>query len=253
MPEPTGALSHGNIGVLKLLMQALDGANGAGRDKWQFAVAKAELEAAGATSSDLCWLVSQRLVDPAVEVTRPGERERTFHSAADTLDAHVCFVLSHLGKVYLEQNGLAHGAPPAAAKRQSKRKPNRADDRPAKRANGPPEDTEGPAEHAAQPTPQWRPLEGELYFRGERVRRPSRKKARLVEHLLDGFAKAKWARSILNPFDDPGAAREQLKEAVRRLNDSLLIDTLRFHVSRDGMTAWWEDRANTSAGNRTEA
>jgi hypothetical protein len=109
----------------------------------------------------------------------------------------------------------------------------------------------------ASPTPEWRARQGELHFRGELARRPGQKKARLVERLLDRFAEENWARSILNPFDDPVVAREQLKEAVRRLNDSLLIDTartlLRFRSPSSPIgTDSTHPRRDEAMGRRTE-
>lgn len=92
-----------------------------------------------------------------------------------------------------------------------------------------------------QPLPDWRPLEGALYFRNQLARRRGRKSAALEESLLAAFAEANWAHAIANPFTDPYEGEAQLIEAVRRLNNHMLVATLRFHAYENGRIAAWED------------
>jgi hypothetical protein len=107
--------------------------------------------------------------------------------------------------------------------------------------------------NGATPTPEWHPLEGELYYRGELARRRRRKVARLEERVLGAFEEVHWARVIKNPFAGESVdAPEQLIEAIRRLNDSLLVGSLRFHAQDDGALAWWEDCEPSAAGDASE-
>lgn len=224
MSDPNRPLSEGKITALKLLKQALDDAEDAGQNIWQFAIRKANLLRSGATVNDLRWLLSRHLIDQAGELTKRGDDQRSFFKITGLhLPDDACFILSHGGKVYVERNGL---------------------EAPVLRDKGDDVASLSRIAPCSSPTPEWRHIEGELCFRGEVVRRRGRKAARLEETLLAQFAKANWASSIANPFRGPRARRRaRLIETVRRLNESLLGCTLRFHARNNGEVALWEDCA----------
>jgi hypothetical protein len=245
MPDPHRPLSQGKITALKLLKEALADAEDAGHDRWQFAIRKDALLAAGSSASDLRWLLSSRLIEEAIEITALKSSERVFRAAPPlALPADGCFVLTYGGVVYVESHILgakgsatAGGEPtprPRAARRRTRRR-----SRPLKPSDEPPSDSQESLAEA--PRPQWHPLEGDLYFRGRLVRRCGRKTAKIEERLLEAFADATWNRRVANPFGHRLEDRQQLKEAVRRLNTSLRGALLRFHVRRDGAIAYWQD------------
>lgn len=276
----SGPLSDGKLVALTLLNQARDDAEDARQEVWQFAIRKAVLVTAGATESDLRWLLSRRLIDQAGEITKRGDSERKFSKLTGlNLPENGCFILSYAGKAYVEQPHLPTG--PASSKlaatigarvaragdRKRRREPIAADDAGTKRKatkqqhrvrsvtdarsdRSPilPPTSMGDGKPGALDVPEWRAIEGKLYFRGELARRRGRKAARVEEFLLGAFAQADWAQAILIHFPSgPIESPEQVKEAVRRLNDHMLIGSLRFHVHHDGEIVSWEDlaRANT--------
>jgi len=272
MPDPNRPLSEGKIAALKRLKSAYDDAEDIGEPASQLAVRNRELIAGGAAASDLQWLMKLRYVEHLYDVTREGRSRRQFIAATGApLRDNSCFVLSHSGKVYVERNlerraakkrALADAAdrmasdaaPPDAAR--TKRAPPAAprQQRPASTASRPRRSSgaEAPSangESGVSPVPDWRAVQGELYFRGRLARRRGPKSAKLEESLLAKFSRARWARSISVRIPRrPFKTREQLKEAVRRLNDHMLVETLRFHVHQDGPIVWWEDRVIDATG-----
>lgn len=239
MPDANRPLSEGKIVALKLLKQALDDARDVRRDRWQFAIRKETLLDAGATVNDLRWLISCRLVEEAREITGPSDPCRVFGGVVDlALHNGACFVLSHGGRVFVRR----HLEGRAARKRKSRRRRRALRRHDAQRASSAC-NSHGNTPPAEAPRLEWRPAEGELHFRGELAWRRGRKVARFEELLLERFTTVNGGCSVANPFGDALEASQQLKETVRRLNKSLLVPTLRFHVHHDGASASWEDRA----------
>jgi hypothetical protein len=93
-----------------------------------------------------------------------------------------------------------------------------------------------------RPLPVYERLTGRLRFRDTLVHERKRKPAPLVETLLLRFNEAGWPEALESPLPegvfDP---RQQLIEAVRRLNKGLRGTLIRFHVR--GSVITWEDRA----------
>lgn len=100
-------LSTGKLVALERLVDAWADASDAKRPVWQFAVKLHRLLTAGATESDLRWLIARRYAEQALEVTRPGDDERGFSAVtALTFAENVCFVISHAGLVFVRQQGI---------------------------------------------------------------------------------------------------------------------------------------------------
>ncbi len=245
MPDPNRPLSEGKLAVLKRLKLARDDADDIGEDVRQFAVNINELVAA---KSEVLWLMKARWVHHFYDVTRDGESRREFRAATDApLRDNSCFVLSDLGRVYVERhilaaNGVAQDDRKPKPSRRARERPKPRQRRGLKLSGEP--CSSGQASASPRPLPDWRPIEGELHFRGELVWQCGRKGAVLVELLLTRFAPG-WPESIVNPFGDTAEAHQQLKEAVRRLNNTLRGSLLQFHVRRNGGLALWKDCAMT--------
>jgi hypothetical protein len=92
-----------------------------------------------------------------------------------------------------------------------------------------------------RPLPVYERLTGKLRFRDTLVHERKLKPAPLVETLLLRFNEAGWPEALESPLSegvfDP---RQQLIEAVRRLNKGLRGRLIRFHVR--GSVITWEDR-----------
>lgn len=98
-------LSAGKIVALQRLMQAYADAKDTKKPVWEFAVRLPGLLEAGATETDLRWLVARRYVEQAVEETRGGATERSFRLAtALTFGEDTCFVLSEAGGTYVKHH-----------------------------------------------------------------------------------------------------------------------------------------------------
>jgi hypothetical protein len=101
-----------------------------------------------------------------------------------------------------------------------------------------------------RPHPVFDRLTGKLRFRDTLVRERTRKPAPLVEMLLLRFDEAGWPEALEAPLPegvfDP---RQQLIEAVRRLNKGLRGKLMCFHVR--GSVITWEDRAADVENGRT--
>lgn len=83
---------------LRILLEAFEEAAKAKRSRWNFAVKRTELHAAGAAAGDLRWLLSNRYVRHAVEKTKRGSRRRAFVRRGEILfHARSCFVLTEAG------------------------------------------------------------------------------------------------------------------------------------------------------------
>jgi hypothetical protein len=94
-PEQGARLGPG----LRILLEAFKNAAAAQRKPWDFAVKRAALRAAGLTPDDMRWLFARKLVQHAVEKTKPGSKRRVFGRRGKIL-LHVrsCFVLTEEGE-----------------------------------------------------------------------------------------------------------------------------------------------------------
>jgi hypothetical protein len=89
--------------------------------------------------------------------------------------------------------------------------------------------------------PRSDPETSDLWFREQVVRQRSRKAAPLEEALIAAFQRAGWVHGIPYPLNGAADPGDQTAAVVRRLNGSLELDWLRFHLF--AKRVWWEDRA----------
>lgn len=84
--------------ALTLLLDAFDYSQRTDRDRWEFAVDIQDLHATGLAKNDLRFLVRQKLVEHAAEVTLLGRDGRQFQSTGDlTFTERTCMVLTPSG------------------------------------------------------------------------------------------------------------------------------------------------------------
>jgi len=92
----------------------------------------------------------------------------------------------------------------------------------------------------AKPKPVWDPVHRELWYRGVLVRPPFRFDA-VAMMILDKFQNQKpsWPRWVEDPLPpNPDTQRDRLKDAIRTLNDNLVI--LRFRSDGKDTGVIWE-------------
>lgn len=194
MSDPHRPLSEGKITAFELLKLAYDDADDVREEPRQFAVKMGELMAAGATSSDLLWLLKRRYAEHVREITHAGESRRQFREANGlNLTPESCFFLTYAGKSFAHENRLRCGASSVPGERD---------------------------------TPQWDAAEGKLYWRGMAI-------AQLATHaytereLLGEFERRGWESPIDNPIarDPIGDATQARRSAVKNLNRHLGEDS----------------------------
>jgi hypothetical protein len=108
-PAPCLPPVYGLHSTLSLLFEAYRYAQELDRDTWDFAVEIQALRAAGATHSDLRWLVCNDLVEHAGEAIGTGRHRRLFHQTGSlTFTERTCFVLTDRGvRIARPGNGRA--------------------------------------------------------------------------------------------------------------------------------------------------
>lgn len=193
-------LSTGKIVALELLARASSDAEDAQKPVWQFAVRLQRLLVAGATESDIRWLIAKRYAEQASEVTRPGDNERSFiGTTAMAFGDNAAIVISHAGLVFVRQRGIAAG-PPGSARRI-----------------------------------RWDHGCRELQVDGKSAKRFFRV-ARAQWVVLDSFQASNWQRRVeiecpTNGNRDP---THRLREVVAELNKGLDQSLIRFRMDGSG-------------------
>jgi hypothetical protein len=113
--------------VLTALLSAKEHAGLVGADLWDFAEEIAVLRAAGATNGDLRFLLTQKLIVHAEEVTAAKANRRKFRTIGKlSLPDRACFVLTSHGEELVRSiapvNGIEHAGNGKARKRTLKPK-----------------------------------------------------------------------------------------------------------------------------------
>ncbi len=205
------SLSSGKIAALKLLKQALEDAEDAGQDVHQFAVTRQSLTDAGATESDLRWLVAQRYVSQLHEITQNGDSRRSFQTVSSLrLAEAACFVLSHGGKIYVALHGV--NCVPEPVRLGS----SEANSRPADRI-------------------RWDRERHELWVDGKLAKRFTRR-AQAQWAALDAFQAAEWQAplELALPGGDQRNPAQRIRELVAELNKNLDKTRIRFRKDCEG-------------------
>ncbi|OYV84386.1 MAG: hypothetical protein B7Z73_15570 [Planctomycetia bacterium 21-64-5] len=108
-------LRNGKAAALARLAHADADARRAGRDARQLAPNIGELRAVGAGEKDLRWLMRRRYATALTELTRRGDKARTFREPAGrAFSENTCFVLTYAGRLFARSRRLNGTASPAA-------------------------------------------------------------------------------------------------------------------------------------------
>ena len=193
---------------LRHLFDAFEAAPRFQLSSWDFAVELQILQTAGVDHNTLRGLVSQGLIQHAVETTRLGAKQRTFRESPNLRLVNAsCFVLSAMGLELCEQLRARWHLPAAIVS------------------------------HVA--VPKWDSDRAELRL-GDVVVKRFRQPAKNQRAILDAFQGENWAPRIDNPLpeEDQQPAQDRLHDAVRRLNQQ--IHTLiRFESDGSGEGVLW--------------
>lgn len=188
-------------------------------DEYSFAVEFRSLKRHGINESDLRWLISQSLVKHLIELTLPGDAERTFRNGGASLTESSCFVLTAKGDTFATE--LVESA---ARKSHDSQVPQ-------------------PEPEKARPTnqPIWDHDRRELRFRGALVKRFRLPSPNQIA-VLSAFDEEDWPSRIDDPLppkpeQDP---KRRLHDTIRNLNRSHCQPALRFVGDGSGQGVLWE-------------
>ncbi|MGH7139960.1 MAG: hypothetical protein ACREHD_29830 [Pirellulales bacterium] len=209
MRDPDRPLSEGKVAAVALLKQAYEDAEDAGREARDFAVAKYELLNAGATESDLRWLLAMHYADAFAEVTPPGATKRQFRGLNEaSLPESARLIVTYAGMVYAERNEIH------ACVRRHREMPTGSPRRP-------------PAERI-----YWDGRRHELVVDGKVAKRFSRP-APLQWRVFEGWQKGGWKCPLgfAPPGDPQRDPAQRLRELIAELNRGL--DRSLIHFRKD--------------------
>lgn len=230
--------------AVSLLLRAFDYADDAQIDSWQFAVEFRELCDAGLSTLDLRWLLSRGLVEHALEITIPGDAQRSFRKLPPTsLPAEARVVLTSPGAAELRL---------VATHNASDRQPLSTEIDAAPEVGRPvqsilariqPESAKDNtiALPAPRPTPVWDRNLRELHFCGRLVKK-YRVPAANQELILSALQEENWPEWIDDPLPPAAqiAPKKRLQATINSLNRNQVAPTLRFHVNHNGQIVSWE-------------
>jgi len=206
---------------LRHLLQAQQYADQLERDAWDFAVEISSLHQLGITRSDLRWLICNRYVEHACEVTLPGGDRRQFRRQGElTFTRRTCFVLTESGLELLKTSASkVDGSKEPVA--QTKLTPN------------------SPRHTGMVPT--WDADRQQLRL-GDVVVKEFKLPSVNQTIILTAFEEKRWPRRIDNPLPPccSASAEQQLNETIHNLNQSHKEQFFRFSADADGDGVCWE-------------
>ena len=209
---------------LGLLLKAHKYAHDVGHGVWDFAVAIQRLRATGLSECDMRWLGCKRYVEHALEMTLPGEAQRSFRPLGKlTFLDRSCFVLSNDGVRFSEQVARA-----AASSTWVGDGLNNIEQ---------PSGSEG----SKWTHPHWDPNERVLWV-GEAVVKRFRVPASNQEVVLSVFEEEGWPKHIDDPLSpapemDP---KRRLHSTIHCLNRNQKRHLIHFHGDGHGTGLCWE-------------
>jgi hypothetical protein len=207
--------SDGIRAALARLKRALDCAQDAQANPWDFGLEIGQLYSAGLTITDLRWMVVKGFVEHADETSVHGDDHRSFRAVCGlTFLSTTCVLLTKEGAALAASE---KAAPPCEVPGAN-----------------------GKLHPQASLKPRWDAARRELSL-GEQTVKQFHVPARNQELILSAFQKDNWPSSIDDPltrkFDiDP---KIRLNDVVYRLNHKQLACLMRFHVNGHGTGVYW--------------
>lgn len=212
--------------ALETLLTAYDYAVDSQTDPWQFAVPLSDLVSAGASISDIRWLLLRNFAQHARETTIPGDTQRSFRILAPTcLPSDACVSLTSAGALAIR--GTAKLPITPATHLQSLE-----------------QIADANATLAVAPAcilPEWDATRRELRYAGEVVKR-YRVPAENQALILSAFQEEGWPEFIDDPLppEDGLDPKQRLQATVKSLNRNQLSPIIRFHGNGNGLQVYWE-------------
>jgi hypothetical protein len=199
--------------------------------RWEFAIELTGLREAGASTSDLRFLVGKRLIDHGLETTMPGDKRRHFRRGCRLrLCRRSCFVLSDAGVHYLTScpRPDAGKAPGCDALEGPVEDDNAGSSSGNERGNGKPE-------------PHWDSARHELRVGGRLVKQ-FKQPSPNQEMILMAFEEEHWPARIDDPLPPVAeqCPKRRLHDAIKCLNRNHRSRLVRFRGDGTGEGVVWE-------------
>jgi hypothetical protein len=242
LPDPHIAAVVAQLaGAWELLRQSYRYAQELECSRWEFAVELPALREAGASTSDLRFLISKRLVEHGLETTMPGDKRRHFRRGNRLqLCRRSCFVLSDGGVRLLPDrtstNGdraQGNGTPSGCFLQQNT-------------SNG-----GGSQPEIDKPLPRWDSSRHELRVGGRLVKQ-FKQPSPNQETILMAFEEEHWPARIDDPLPPVAeqCPKRRLHDAIKCLNRNHKNRLVRFRGDGTGEGVVWEyavrvDRADS--------
>jgi hypothetical protein len=216
--------------ALDALVTAFHYAEDSQIDRWQFAISLAELRESGATLADLRWLILRGFAEHALEITIPGDAERSFRKLVPTaFPVETFFVLSSAGASNLTKPlGSVKDVNPHIESQAT----------PAEK----PKERRSPGSRL---TPEWDPIRRELGYQGKVIKR-YRVPAQNQELILTAFQESGWPEFIDDPLPPVPEqdSKERLQATIKSLNRNQLLRAIKFHGNGNGQQIYWQANAS---------
>ncbi|MFO1063089.1 MAG: hypothetical protein U0892_04350 [Pirellulales bacterium] len=185
----------------------------------QMAVPLAELAAAGFEITDCRWLILQGFLEHLTETTFPGDEERSFRLGDATVNSRSSFLLTDSGVVFAER---MIGDPDSSGVVFQTRY------------------TPTPTTKRDQ-TPRWDVERQELWYEGRMIKQYRIPSPNQVA-ILCAFEEEGWPAKIDDPLPSHPEidSRRRLNDAIRNLNRSRIVLSIRFAGDGSGQGILWE-------------
>jgi hypothetical protein len=196
---------------LDLLLEGLECAEDLGENPWSFAIEFRALAERQLSTSQLWWLIRKGYIEHRLELTSPGDNERTFRQMGMLgLCPKSCFVLTQAGAEF------------------------------ARNVDSSVENAQSSSDLAA--APRWDAVRRELWLGAEVVKR-YRSPASNQECILAAFEASGWRRRIpdpLPPLKDLVKGMKRLHNTIQHLNKHQHRARIHFGGDGTGLGVRWE-------------
>jgi len=212
---------------LENLLLASTFAHDTGVSAWEYAVDVETLSQVGVTVQEVRWLLAKRFVQHRIEVTRPGDRRRSFLPCNNmVVGGSSAFVLTETGYEFatnrmrtfdrLQRFEEAYRGEPCVFP------------------------VTGPILTGSQENPQWDAASLELRL-GDVLLRQLREDAANQIRILAAFEEEGWPTRIDDPLPPHGDVdpRQRLRDTIRRLNQRHKVNALRFSAAGHSEQVCW--------------
>jgi len=207
--------------AMRLLLDAYDQAHELANDVWACAVEIDCLRRAGLTNNDLRWLVRRNYIEHAVEITRPGKKQRQFRKDSKlSIAERTHVVLTTAGATIVRIDNSQRLPPPKGDRQFAERNGQRS---------------------TARLVPEWDSARRELRVGGHIVKQ-FKQPAPSQETILASFEEEGWPDRMDDPLPPQFGVceKQRLHQTIVNLNRYQKAGLIRFFGDGTGDGVCWQ-------------